>query len=323
MALVACDDDSARDYIPEGEQGFTIAILPDTQGYSQLYPEIWESQTRWLADNADTLNLEMVIHLGDLVEGSWRADQWLVAQDKMGILSEADQPFVIAPGNHDYGAVRDSRNARDRSTLLHDYFPLSSHEKMSTFGGVYPDGERVDNSYHRFEAGGSKWLVVALEFGPRDKVLEWAGGIIAEHADHKTIVVTHAYLYPDGTRYNWAEKGAAQEHSPHQYGIADSPEGVNDGEEIWDKLVSKYSNIVVVLSGHVLGDGLGYQVSRGAGQVHEMVVNYQSYDFAGDGFLRLLQFDDANKKARVRAYSPWRDTKKEDGANEFRFTYEQ
>ncbi|MBL4634869.1 MAG: metallophosphoesterase [Kofleriaceae bacterium] len=323
IGLLACGTDSAQEYIPEGNDGFTIAILPDTQGYSQFYPEIWQAQTDWLADNADLLNVKIVIHVGDLVEGSWRADQWQVAQDKMGILTQAQLPFIIAPGNHDYGAIRDSRNARDRSTLLDQYFPLQSFEAMPTFGGVYPEGERVDNSYHTFEAGGSKWLVLALEFGPRDALLDWANDIVLEHADHKVIIATHAYLYPDGTRYDWATKGADQAHSPHTYGIAESPEGLNDGQEMWDKFVSRHSNIVAVVSGHVLDDGLGYQVSRGAGQVHEMVANYQSYDFAGDGYLRLLQFDDENKKAWVRSYSPFRDSAFRDEANQFRFTYEQ
>ncbi len=32
---------------------------------------------------------------------------------------------------------------------------------------------------------------------------------------------------------------------------------VNDGEELWDKLVSKHENFILTLNGHVTQDGLG------------------------------------------------------------------
>ena len=31
---------------------FTIAVLPDTQYYSEKYPAIFTKQTQWIADNA-------------------------------------------------------------------------------------------------------------------------------------------------------------------------------------------------------------------------------------------------------------------------------
>ncbi len=66
----------------------SIAILPDTQFYSRYgvadsnlfgnqygdIPGPFESQTRWIADNAATHNIVMTQHLGDMVDQD-RANQ--------------------------------------------------------------------------------------------------------------------------------------------------------------------------------------------------------------------------------------------------------
>ena len=41
------------------------------------------------------------------------------------------------------------------------------------------------------------WIVVHLEWMPRDAVLDWADGVLRDHADRSAIVVTHAYLRTD------------------------------------------------------------------------------------------------------------------------------
>jgi len=52
---------------------------------------------------------------------------------------------------------------------------------------------------------------------------------------------------------------------PQKYGLGkDTGENaVNNGEQMWDKLVSKYPNILFVFSGHVLNSGVGTLVSIG------------------------------------------------------------
>jgi hypothetical protein len=43
-------------------------VLPDTQYYSQKYPEIFTQQTQWIVDNAKTQNIVFVSQEGDLVD---------------------------------------------------------------------------------------------------------------------------------------------------------------------------------------------------------------------------------------------------------------
>jgi hypothetical protein len=303
-----------------GPDVFTIAVLPDTQMYSQFYPDIFMSQTSWLASERERLALELVVHVGDLVEASWALEQWEVARSAMGLL-DGHAPYLIAPGNHDYGKIYEERNARTRSTHLHDLFPPSLFEAMPSFGGFFPEDGRVDNSYHTFRAGQQDWLVMALEFGPRDAVLAWADEVLASHPEHFTIIATHAYLYDDDTRFAYAIHGGSQLYSPYEYGVGSSPEGVNDGEDIWNVLMVAHPQIVAVVCGHMLGDGLGYARSQGAGEVHEILANYQMNDLGGAGYMRLMHFDTASRNVEVRTYSPWLDDYDLDMDNQFTFSY--
>ncbi len=43
---------------------FTIAVLPDTQMYTKRYPSIFDLQTQWIVDNAESSNIVFVAHWG-------------------------------------------------------------------------------------------------------------------------------------------------------------------------------------------------------------------------------------------------------------------
>jgi hypothetical protein len=312
----AFDSGAGRyDAVLDPDAPFTIAVLPDTQSYAQSYPPIFERQAAWLAGAVEELNLHFVVHVGDVVEHPRTRVEWDVADRSLGAL-EGRVPFAIAPGNHDYAQYIEDD---PRTTLIHEYFPPGVFEAMPTFGGFFPQPGRIDNSFHTFAAGGASWLVLALEFAPRDAVLEWANQVLEAHPDHLAVIATHAYLYNDDTRYDWERYGEAQRHSPRwpAYRVSSSPEGANDGEQIWQKVIARHANVVAVVSGHVLGDGLGYQRSTGAGEVHEMLANYQHTEEGGAGFLRLLRVDVAAGQIGVTTYSPWRDAHKRDPDNEF------
>ena len=223
-------------------------------------------------------------------------------------------PYAIVPGNHDIGP---NGRAGTRDTLLNEFFPVSGFESLPSFGGVFEE-DRIDNSFHVFETGAGLWLVIALEFGPREEVVRWASRIVDEHADLPTIVVTHAYLYSDNTRQSYDDR-PDQHWNPHEYGVAELPGGVHDGEELWNGLIRDHGNIVFVLSGHVLNDGLGRLSSRrdDGSVVHEILANYQMNEEGGAGYLRIMGLDPASTTVTVRSYSPYLDMYKTDDQNEF------
>lgn len=281
---------------------FMIAALPDTQVYT-MRPRLnkhFHNQTKWIAENAERLNIKFVLHEGDITNNN-TPEQWQVAQAAMRRL-HGKVPYALAPGNHDYGP---NGSSADRSTMLNDYFFVKKQQKQPGFGGVMEEG-RLENSFHTFEAGDQKYLVLALEWAPRDETVAWADKIVSEHPDHRVILVTHAYMYYDDTRYDWKAKGDKQTWNPHDYGQAKLPGGVNDGQELWDKLVKKHPGFVMTLNGHVLEDGAGRISTPGdaGNMVHQMMANYQNRAEGGEGYMRLIEFLPDGKTIKVRSFSP-------------------
>jgi hypothetical protein len=276
---------------------WTLVILPDTQNYSMSYPGMFHLQTQWIVDNKGKYNIVYVLQNGDITEHNTKA-QWERAGRALGRL-DGVVPYAIVPGNHDCGP---GGSAKDRATLMNNYFPPSRFAKWPTFGGVMDEGH-IENNYHLFHAGDRDWLVLGLEWGPRDKVLEWGNHILQKHPNHKAIILTHAYLYYDSTRYDWQRKGESQEWNPHAYGTEG---GANDGEEIWQKLVKKHANVFMTINGHVLGDGLGFLASKAdqGNTVYQMLVNFQMRPVGGGGWLRLLEFLPDGQTIQIKTYSP-------------------
>jgi hypothetical protein len=285
---------------------WSLVVMPDTQGYAGQYPDIFTAQTRWIAEHAEELRIQYVLHVGDVTD--WNSDvEWQRARrafDELG-----DVPLAVVPGNHDYytDRVRDSR--------LTEFVPVAEVSALPGFAGLF-EPERTDNSAHRFEVDGEKWLIVGLEWGPRDEVLTWAGAVIDAHPDHRAIVLTHAYLFLDDTRYDWAGRAADQPWNPHSYPATRWPD-VNDGEEIWRRVVNERDNVRLVVCGHAAEEGVGRLASttRTGARVDQLRANYQGYEMGGAGYLRILTF--FGDRIEVRTYSPWLDAEYEDADNRF------
>jgi mannan endo-1,4-beta-mannosidase len=290
-----------------------LALLPDIQTYTQSYPEIALAQTQWLADHKE--DFHFVLQQGDITD--WNApEQWEVARKVFSCL-DGKIPYTFVPGNHDMGNCADIRN----TDLFNCYLPYEKYSRMTGFGGAFETG-KMDNTWHSFKAAGVDWIILSLEFATRNCVLDWAEKIIMEHPQHKIIINTHDYMYSDNTRM-----GKGDDWLPQSYGVGkESGENtVNDGEQMWKKLVSQYENIFIVLSGHVLHSGTGRLVSKGVhgNKVYQMLANYQlgvdDVNEGKSGFMRILTIDVKNKTIDVKTYSPYTDQYKTDINQQFRF----
>lgn len=281
---------------------WTVVVLPDTQILARDHPAIFDAQTQWILEARERLDIQFVLHVGDVVDGNVPSE-WDVAAGALHRL-DGRVPYVLAPGNHDLGP---GGSASDRETMLGAYFPISTYEAWPSFRGTFAPGS-IENSYHVFQTPAGPWLVVALEFGPRDEVVAWADAVVRAHGATPSIVVTHAYLYSDDTRYDHATR-PDQMWSPYSYGLAALPGGVNDGEEMFDALVRTNDAIDLVVCGHVLNDGVGRLTSTqdGGGRVHQLLANYQEEPEGGAGFLRIMTFDLAGTRVEVSTYSPYLD----------------
>lgn len=287
------------------DMSFTIVVLPDTQIYADRHPHHLTNQVDFVLRHARDHEVVAVLHEGDVTNDNSDA-QWERAAHALRRL-EGEVPLVMSLGNHDYGK---KGSGADRTTQFHRWFPFESFTSVkSTF-----EPGRADNAFHRVSTPEGPWNVLALEFGPRDEVVAWAKTQLDAEPTTPTIVLTHAYLYSDHTRYD--RRRDDQRWAPQLYGVART-QGVNEGEELFRKLVEPCSQVRFVLCGHVLNEGTGLCTdTRSDGtRVHQILANYQTRSEGGESYLRLLTFTETS--VQVRTYSPALDRELDDARNRF------
>ena len=193
---------------------YSIVVLPDTQYYAAAFPDIFMKQTTWIVENRDAQQIKFVLHTGDVVDYGDSSAQWTVASNSLHVL-DGIVPYVIAAGNHDYGVMQ-------RMGMVNVYFPPSGFEAYSWFGDTFEPGH-IENSFSLIPAGGKRWLVISLEFGPRNEALAWAGSVLQALHDYPAIIITHAYLYRDSSRYD--HNGPNYQYfNPHTYFPMEAPQ---------------------------------------------------------------------------------------------------
>jgi hypothetical protein len=319
--MIGCEQTAADDSThasdasePEDKLADSFVVLPDTQFYACAYPDIFRAQSRWIADNVAASRIGVVLHTGDIVDSNTQAE-WSVASDALHELDDR-VPYMLVSGNHDISV--------ERETLLNDYVKpddLKMHGKAHI---VYKDPGKVDNAFALVDLAGSTWLFIGIEFGPRDATLEWANDVLEEHADIPTVLFTHAYLYSNGVRYDRSIH-PLQPYHPDTYAITPN-EGIADGQDIWETLVEPHENVRLVLSGHVIPDGVARSraVRPSGSVVYEILANYQFCDYCpceevegGGGYLRIITLNKTSNTLHISTYSPYDDRFLTDSDNTF------
>ena len=302
-----------------GENAYTIAVFPDTQDYTNnaSLNHIFGDMTQWLVDNKDSHNIQFMIHVGDITNNNL-GYQWDIAEAALRKL-DGVIPYSLQPGNHDMGS---GGSAADH-TSVHLDERFSPDKQAATnpdnFGGAYDqDTGSARNTYNTFTApDGTKWLVLAMEFGPRDDVLRWASDVIDAHLDHRVIISSHALTSFAG-RQDPLAAPLYDEGAGYDYSIGRDQQGANDGETIYRELLAKYPNISMTFSGHIFGDGAETDVSYSqyGTPVHQFLVNYQNGisreitgngdaslgDNGGNGAIRLVVIDPENDTISTETY---------------------
>jgi hypothetical protein len=290
----------------------TLVVLPDTQYYADCQSRYLADQTRWTRRELESRNVKALLTLGDLTDKNSERE-WQYVRQGLGLV-ENEVPVVLVSGNHDVG---DRGSANRRTASLAQHFPAPLGAARQALVETARPGD-LENAYYRVTLPRVTLGVLALEWSPRSSVIAWANRVLAKHSGDRVIVLTHAYLYDDGTRYDWWKKGAAQEWNPLAYATAKRdkektttpenlhPDGAHDGEMLWNELVKKHAGVFLVLSGHVLGRGAATLVSRGdrGNSVAQVLANFQMLKDGGLGYLRLVELLPDGRTLRQKTYSP-------------------
>jgi hypothetical protein len=272
-------------------QKFIIAILPDTQCEINYNPAMFTSQLHWLAEKKDSLNLPIVLHVGDVVDFN-NKEQYERASTGFEILDRAKIPYVISLGNHDTDAVGENSgkaapgnvNANLRTTeRFNTYFPV---ERFSAQKGRYLKN-RSDNAYYIFKAGGLNWLVLSLEFCSRQEPVTWAGTIISKYPKYNIIILTHYHLNGKGI-----------------IGLDNAGYGNLSPQMVYDQLIKQYANVRLVLCGHTGSSAFREDVGINGNHIYQILQDYQGEDNGG-GFIRLLEIDPEKGTIMAKMFSPF------------------
>ena len=305
-------------YLGREKGDFTIVALPDTQFYSQSYPNIFIDQTQWIVDNRGSLNIAFVTHLGDVVQNGdnvgdsieWeRADAAMrLLEDPATTLLALGIPFGVAVGNHDQGdasgnniffnqffGVNRFTGGTDSSGLMTQMLPGIYR---NYYGGHY--GSDNDNHYELFSAGGMDFIIIHLEYdtSPDAAVITWSDGLLAAYPSRRAIVVTH-YLMETGNGGAFSTQGQA----------------------IWNELKDR-PNLFLMLGGHVSGEGRRTDTGTNGNTVYSLLADYQSLSNGGNGWLRILDFSPATNEIRIMTYSPTLDQYQTDDDSQFTLSYD-
>ena len=272
---------------PVTDYAYSFCVVGDTQIVAKNEPEKLACLYDWIIENKDEKKIEFVFGMGDITDKN-TDEEWTAAKEQIFKLNGVI-PYSLVRGNH------------DGSAKMNEYFAASDY--TAALGGFYQDG-KIDNAWREFCVGEVDYLVLMLDYGPSDAVLNWAAGVIEAHPDHKVIITTHCYLYNDGTTLD-----AGDVCPPNTSGSNDGAK--NNGDQMWDKLVSKYENIFLVLSGHDPSENVVAAQTAGVhgNVVTQLLVDPQGVDAAlgATGMVAMLYFSEDGKTLTVEQYSTVKD----------------
>ena len=298
-------------------QTFTVIGLPDTQNYSESYPQIFADQTQWVADSIDLLDIRYVSHFGDVVQHGDDIGEWANADLAMTTLDIAGIPYGVTAGNHDITASGSAIQPYIPQ-LFESYFGPQRFVGKPWYRGASPSGM---SSYQVFDAHGLQFLALHVECDGALRELEWAQGVLHENRDKPCFFTTHRYLQ-DAEDYLPFPLPFAIPLSGRYPSVWYGVEGIYaDGgiqsQEFFDWFVRRNPNIFMVNCGHFHEEFRQTSSNVEGNAVHEVLADYQDDPNGGNGWLRVMTFDLGNNRIDVQSYSPWLDQTRTAGESQF------
>ncbi len=304
---------------PAAAEPFVFVALPDTQVYAEnrlpdgRFPAVTDTrgtgaiffdQTEWIVDNAASLGIRYVGHLGDIVQDGNDLAEWALARDAMHRLLDADLPHGTVMGNHD------DNHGPDYQRNYLDHFGPGVFAGRPWYTASSPGGgANLQLLEHQHRKIG--FLNFSIDHPQAE--IDWATSIVEANPDTIFIIGTHRYLYDfkiAGGRYS--------EEVSTPFGNITLPGGPVDGvvdpntaQELFDEFVTQHPNILMIHAGHFHAEWLRLDGQNGAAQtVLQILTDYQSTRNGGDGWLRIYELDFENDTFRYDTYSPTLDRRR-------------
>jgi LPXTG-motif cell wall-anchored protein len=265
--------------VARSDYDFTLAWESDTQYYNAS-DDIYDRQLsihEYLLRERSDLNLQYLMHTGDIVDQSKDPAQWLRADPTYATLDAAGLPYGVLAGNHDV-----DQQTNDYSDYS-KWFGEARYADNPWYGGSHLDNR---GHYDLITAGGIDFIMLYMGWAPGDEQIDWMNEVLAQYPERTAFLNLHEYMLTTG-------------------GLGPIP------QRIYDEVVATNPNVRFVSSGHYHdaytrldsfdddGDGVKERT------VTQMLFDYQGLPDGGGGYLRLLHFDNASGKIMVRTYSDY------------------
>ena len=287
------DIDIPNDY------AYSFMIVGDTQIITDQHSEYLHCIYDYIVDNVEDKKVKYVFGLGDITDNDTE-EEWNTAKNEIAKLDGVVR-YSIIRGNHD---IYSAGKKLDRQSKFDEIYgsPDAPYARQYTYfyDGGAQDNFRARNTIHFFEAGGIHYMNVALDYGANDDILEWASSIISANPNYNVIISTHCYLNASGDYYT--SKNAS--HPERDYG-----KNANNGDELWEKFVSKHPNIVMVLCGHASSSKIVVREVEGdtGNKVQEILIDPQGLDISPTvsptGLVATFYFDENGRNITTTYYS--------------------
>lgn len=286
-----------------------IVVLGDIQEYTSNnhYTSYLEGTMDWLySQNYYKKNISCVLQNGDVTDSN-ASYQWDLFK---GITEKVAEEvlYIACTGNHDYTWNSKSKIEDRKSTRINEYasFPLTLSNIEERF-----ESDKIENIIVKNEINGERIDILALEFGPRAEVLEWAKDYVSSHSDRKFILMTHEFLSSKGARISTNSYAGSQLLNT----TWSSP------EDVWQNLVKDNDNIVCVLCGHNGFSAQLYSTNSFGREVPQILFNLQYQENGGDGWIQLWEFPEKSDSVNVSVYNTIRREMHPNPATRFKFRY--
>jgi Calcineurin-like phosphoesterase len=187
-------------------------------------PTTWINLCQWIKANQPVYHFQALLCGGDYAAqggGSWNlpATQQAAWQEGLSVATQCGKPFLSASGNHDNesntpGWYTYSFDQNIGYAQIHNNLWYREHWQADPLQSSNPgfSNPSLLNPYSSqssqaiaFTVGARQVLVISLEFIPRSGALKWAQGVIAKHATHDVILITHWYLDLNGAPFPASE----------------------------------------------------------------------------------------------------------------------
>jgi len=279
----------------------------------------------WILNNKESRKIEYVFGLGDtidtlttyntnVVQGNGKTqnvNEWILATDQFHRL-DGIIPYTVIRGNHDDEGGYHTYVCTDNYTEQMDGFYYDP-TKPATLGNS------MSNHYRKITIGGTRYLMLSLDYLADNNVIAWANQVISDNPSYRVIASVHAYL--DGTNSSGVGKLVSSNDGFLKGSIgaanADNSQQVNtdfDGKKLWTQIFSRHANMFMVLCGHDAIPTPVHNVRTGihGNNVIEILTDTSKYDLEmngnnyGGSMMMMLNFREDTNEIQIEYFSPSR-----------------